>query len=151
MHGYLDHHADDTGFKIEFLSADQRANLVLLVESYFAAGYEWFTLWRFGRRNKSAWARVSEGPVPGEPNKLKLPSVAGGRIVFESLASSTHIAPNSAPWVLAPPPHADPLPSKGGYEGLRRRWSWATSQREVPHQAKRRYRSAFLRSTRSVA
>ena len=43
MHGYLDHHRDDAGFKIESLSADQRANLVLLVESYFAAGYEWFT------------------------------------------------------------------------------------------------------------
>lgn len=43
MHGYLAHHPDDTDFKIESLSTDQYGKLVLLVESYFAAGYEWFT------------------------------------------------------------------------------------------------------------
>ena len=99
MHGYLDHHPDDTGFKIESLGADQRANLVLLVESYFVAGYEYLHLWRFVRRNKSAWVRVSESPVRGEPNKLEAVE-RHWRIVFESLASSTHIAQNLAPWAL---------------------------------------------------
>jgi hypothetical protein len=43
MHGRLEHHPDDSGFTIDSLSADQYASLVLFVESYFAAGYEWFT------------------------------------------------------------------------------------------------------------
>ena len=43
MHGCLAHHPDDPDFQIESMSTDQYAMLVLLVESYFAAGYEWFT------------------------------------------------------------------------------------------------------------
>jgi hypothetical protein len=41
-HGGGLHHLDDAGFRVESLSADQYAELVVLVESYFAAGYEWF-------------------------------------------------------------------------------------------------------------
>jgi hypothetical protein len=43
MHGYLAHHPDDTDFQLDSLSTDQYGKLVLLVESYFAIGYEWFT------------------------------------------------------------------------------------------------------------
>lgn len=43
MHGCLAHHPSDTDFQIESMNTDQYAKLVLLVESYFAAGYEWFT------------------------------------------------------------------------------------------------------------
>ena len=42
MHGCLAHHPDDTDFRIEAIEPDQYGKLVLLVESYFAAGYEWF-------------------------------------------------------------------------------------------------------------
>jgi hypothetical protein len=43
LHGRLAHHADDTDFRIESVDADRYGKLVLLVESYFAAGYEWVT------------------------------------------------------------------------------------------------------------
>jgi hypothetical protein len=43
MHGRLANHPDDADFRMEHMSKDQYAKLVLLVESYFAAGYEWFT------------------------------------------------------------------------------------------------------------
>ncbi len=43
VHGCLANHRDDTDFQIEHLSPDQCAELFLLVASYFAAGYEWFT------------------------------------------------------------------------------------------------------------
>jgi hypothetical protein len=43
MHGRLEHHPDDTDFQVGGLTADQYDNLVALTESYFAAGYEWFT------------------------------------------------------------------------------------------------------------
>ena len=43
MHGCLANYPDDTKFQIEHMSTDQYAELFLLVESYFAAGYEWFT------------------------------------------------------------------------------------------------------------
>ena len=43
MHGCLAHHPDETNFQIESMSTDQYAKFVLLVDSYFAAGYEWFT------------------------------------------------------------------------------------------------------------
>jgi hypothetical protein len=43
MHGCLANHPDDTDFQIEDMSTDQYATLVLLVESYFAEGYEWST------------------------------------------------------------------------------------------------------------
>lgn len=41
QHGHLGYHADDTDFRIESIDTDRYAKLVLLVESYFAAGYEW--------------------------------------------------------------------------------------------------------------
>lgn len=43
MHGRLEHHPDDSGFQVGLLSARQYDQLVALTESYFAAGYEWFT------------------------------------------------------------------------------------------------------------
>ena len=42
-HGYLDHHSDQTNFRVELLNSTQYDALVTLTESYFAAGYEWFT------------------------------------------------------------------------------------------------------------
>src|SRR6266498_178096 len=42
-HGYLDHHLDQTGFKVDQLSDEQYAALLQLVESYFLNGYEYFT------------------------------------------------------------------------------------------------------------
>jgi hypothetical protein len=42
MHGHLDHHVDPTAFKIQDLNAEQYAELVDLVESYFRTGYEYF-------------------------------------------------------------------------------------------------------------
>jgi len=42
MHGRLANHPDDADFQVEHMSMDEYAKLVLLVESYFAAGYEWF-------------------------------------------------------------------------------------------------------------
>ncbi len=43
IHGCLANYPDDTEFQIEHMSTDQYAKLFLLVEGYFAAGYEWFT------------------------------------------------------------------------------------------------------------
>jgi len=43
MHGRLEHHDDPTAFAIDQLSESQYAALTLLVESYFVAGYEFFT------------------------------------------------------------------------------------------------------------
>ena len=43
MHGYFDHHDDPAGFRIETLTQEQYAGFVGLVESYFLAGYEYFT------------------------------------------------------------------------------------------------------------
>ena len=42
-HGRFDHHADPAHFEIRNLTPDQYAVLVDLTESYFAAGYEYFT------------------------------------------------------------------------------------------------------------
>ena len=42
-HGHAAHHEDPTRFRVENLTAEQYARLVDLVESYFAAGYEYFT------------------------------------------------------------------------------------------------------------
>src|SRR5438128_3741466 len=42
MHGYLDHHIDPGDFTIDKLSEQQYINLVKLVESYFASGYDYF-------------------------------------------------------------------------------------------------------------
>lgn len=42
-HGSLEHHTDPSNSRVEALSGDQYSALVTLVESYFAAGYEWFT------------------------------------------------------------------------------------------------------------
>lgn len=42
-HGSLEHHTDPGNFRVEALSGDQYDALVTLVESYFAAGYEWVT------------------------------------------------------------------------------------------------------------
>lgn len=42
-HGYLDHHVDPSEFRVDFLNPAQYNALVTLTESYFAAGYEWFT------------------------------------------------------------------------------------------------------------
>jgi hypothetical protein len=41
--GYFDHHVDSREFRVDSLSAAQYNALVTLTESYFAAGYEWFT------------------------------------------------------------------------------------------------------------
>ena len=41
--GYADHHVDPGEFRVESLSPSQYSALVTLTESYFAAGYEWFT------------------------------------------------------------------------------------------------------------
>ena len=43
MHGRFDHHVDPAHFEVRELSPDQYAVLVDLTESYFAAGYEYFT------------------------------------------------------------------------------------------------------------
>ena len=43
LHGRFAHHADPTAFELGTLRADQYATLVDLAESYFAAGYEYFT------------------------------------------------------------------------------------------------------------
>ena len=42
-HGCLDHHLDPGSFRIDALNSTQYEALVTLTESYFAAGYEWFT------------------------------------------------------------------------------------------------------------
>ena len=42
-HGCLTHHVDPGDFRIDALSDAQYDALVTFVESYFAAGYEWFT------------------------------------------------------------------------------------------------------------
>ena len=41
--GCLDHHHDPSSFRVEALNSTQYDALVTLTESYFAAGYEWFT------------------------------------------------------------------------------------------------------------
>jgi hypothetical protein len=43
MHGRFDRHVDPAHFQIRELSPDQYAVLVDLTDSYFAAGYEYFT------------------------------------------------------------------------------------------------------------
>ena len=42
-HGRLEHHLDPGNFRVEVLNSTQYDALVTLTESYFAAGYEWFT------------------------------------------------------------------------------------------------------------
>jgi hypothetical protein len=42
-HGRLDHHEDPSGFRVDSLNSTQYRALVMLTESYYAAGYEWFT------------------------------------------------------------------------------------------------------------
>jgi hypothetical protein len=42
-HGCLDQHVDPSSFRVEALNSTQYDALVTLTESYFAAGYEWFT------------------------------------------------------------------------------------------------------------
>ena len=42
-HGRLDHDPDPSNFRVEVLNSTQYDALVTLTESYFAAGYEWFT------------------------------------------------------------------------------------------------------------
>jgi hypothetical protein len=42
-HGCLDHHLDPSSCHVELLNSTQYDALVMLTESYFAAGYEWFT------------------------------------------------------------------------------------------------------------
>ena len=42
-HGYLDHHVDPSECRVDSLNPAQYNALVTLTESYFAAGYEWFT------------------------------------------------------------------------------------------------------------
>jgi hypothetical protein len=42
-HGYLDHHDNPTGFTVDQINERQYKALVQLVESYFAAGYDYFT------------------------------------------------------------------------------------------------------------
>jgi hypothetical protein len=41
--GYVDHHIDPSEFRVDSLNPPQYNALVTLTESYFAAGYEWFT------------------------------------------------------------------------------------------------------------
>jgi hypothetical protein len=42
-HGWLDHHLDPGSVRVEALDSAQYDALVTLTESYFAAGYEWFS------------------------------------------------------------------------------------------------------------
>jgi hypothetical protein len=42
MHGRLAHHTDPAGFTVAGLSDDQYAALVVLADSYFTSGYEYF-------------------------------------------------------------------------------------------------------------
>ena len=42
-HGVVDHHVDPSEFRVDSLTPAQYDALVTLTESYFAAGYEWFT------------------------------------------------------------------------------------------------------------
>ena len=39
IHGYLDHHDDETGFHIKQLSATQRKQFIELLNDFFADGY----------------------------------------------------------------------------------------------------------------
>ena len=41
--GYVDHHTDPSGFRVDSMNRFQYNALVTLTESYFAADYEWFT------------------------------------------------------------------------------------------------------------
>ena len=41
--GYVDHYIDPSEFRVDSLNPTQYNALVTLTESYFAAGYEWFT------------------------------------------------------------------------------------------------------------
>jgi hypothetical protein len=41
--GYVGHQRDPGGFHVDSLNSSQYQALVTLTESYFAAGYEWFT------------------------------------------------------------------------------------------------------------
>ena len=41
--GYSDPHIDRSEFRVDSLNSSQYIALVTLTESYFAAGYEWFT------------------------------------------------------------------------------------------------------------
>ena len=43
VHGHLKHHADPSSFAIGSLTEEQYTVFVDLVESYFLAGYEYFT------------------------------------------------------------------------------------------------------------
>src|SRR5262245_28851447 len=43
LHGHFKHHADPSSFAIGSLREDQYTAFVHLVESYFLAGYEYFT------------------------------------------------------------------------------------------------------------
>jgi hypothetical protein len=42
-HGCLEHHVDPSGARVDSLDEHQYEALVMLVESYFSAGYEWLT------------------------------------------------------------------------------------------------------------
>ena len=42
MHGHLDHHLDPSGFAVTGMSEDQYRAYVAVVDSYFAAGYEYY-------------------------------------------------------------------------------------------------------------
>jgi hypothetical protein len=41
--GFLDHHNDPTGFSVDQINERQYRALVQLVESYFVAGYDYYT------------------------------------------------------------------------------------------------------------
>lgn len=43
VHGCIEHHLDESRCRVEALTRAQYEALVTLTESYFAAGYEWFT------------------------------------------------------------------------------------------------------------
>ena len=43
LHGRFDHHEDPSAFEVGILTVDQYTVFVDLVESYFLAGYEYFT------------------------------------------------------------------------------------------------------------
>ena len=68
-HVCLADHPDDTGFRIESMSAGQYARLVVLAESYFVAGYEWFP--PAALRQRCLASRLGP-PVRGEPPNNRL-------------------------------------------------------------------------------
>jgi len=60
-HGCLDHHFDPSSVRVEALNSTQYDALVILTESYFAAGTNGSRQSHFGRPTKTIWPSGSPG------------------------------------------------------------------------------------------